>query len=513
MINDRWRQSKWLEPLVYDLGSPGERGIIAVELEEEIRNVVGDPLDLLPKEILRKTPPHLPEVGQPRLMKHYVRLSQELTCEDNTTMFPLGTCTMKYNPKSHERIAETPRFTELHPRQDEKTVQGILEIMYKFQDYLKAISGFSSVSLQPACGSQGVFTNMRIIRSYQEDKGFGMDKKDEIITTVFSHPSNPATPAMSGYKVITLYPDETGFPSVEKFKAAISERTAGMIIGCPDDTGIYNPNIMEITKAVHDAGGLCILDSANANGYFGWARAKEAGFDMTHWNLHKSFSTPHGGAGPGAGPIAVREDLAKYLPTPKINFDGERYYWDYNLPSSVGVVRPFFGNTGVILRAFAWVTSLGGEGLREVTQTAVLNNNYLRMLLEKIPGVQVAYETKDRLHEIRWNLNQVYAETGVNSFQMIARICDYGVGDTFPSHFPYIVENPITPEPTETYSKEEIEEYAAIVKRVVEECYETPEIVMTAPHNSAMPHVPWETMFDPTQIAPCRTVWLKLQKK
>ncbi|HKM39500.1 MAG TPA: aminomethyl-transferring glycine dehydrogenase subunit GcvPB [bacterium] len=511
-IRERFHQQKWQEPLVYDLGRPGERGIVAVELEPEIRSTVGDPTALVPAGMVRKTPPQLPEVAQPRAMKHFVRLSQETSCEDSAIDFNLGTCSMKYNPKSHERLAEMAEFLELHPRQDGDTVQGILEIMYKFGEYLKALSGFDGVSLLPACGSQGVFANSLIIRAYQEEHGFGVDKKDEIITTIFSHPCNPATPAMTGYKIVTLYPDETGWPSLEKFKAAVSERTAGLVICCPDDTGIFNPDIEAINQVIHDAGGLCILDSANANGYFGWARAKESGFDLTHWNLHKSFASPHGGCGPGAGPIAVREDLVKYLPVPVIGFDGKRYYLDYERPDSIGKIRSFYGNVGVVLRAFSWVTSLGSEGLKEVTQTAVLNNNYLRHLFADIPQIEMPYTTKDRMHEIRWSFDKVFQDTGININQITARFCDYGIGPSFTSHFPYLVPNPLTPEPTETVSKEELEEFAAVVKRVVEECYTNPDIVKTAPHRTSKPALLEEDFIDPGKIAPSRTVWERVHK-
>lgn len=510
-VKNGFHQAKWEEPTVYDIGSPGERGIIAVQLEDEISRVIGKPEKLVPGGMLRKAPPRLPEVGQPRAMKHFVRLAQETACEDSNIEFTLGTCSMKYNPKAHERVYEMPQFRRLHPRQDEDTVQGILEIMYKFGEYLKAISGLDGVSLQPACGSQGVLTNAQIIRAYQEERGFGLDKKDEIITTIFSHPCNPATPAMTGYKVITLYPDESGYPSLEKFKAAISERTAGMIICCPDDTGIYNPNIVEINRLVHEAGGLTILDSANANGYFGWTRAKEAGFDMTHWNLHKSFASPHGGGGPGAGPVAVREDLVKYLPKPIVEFDGEKYYMDWDRPASIGQIRSFFGNVGVVLRSFMWMTNLGSDGIREVSQTAVLNNNYLKTrFLTEIPQISMGYSTPQRMHEIRWCLDQIYEDTGCDNEHICWRASDYGIASHFYSHFPYIVPNPITPEPSETYSKEEIDEYVEVMKTVVNECYIDPEIVMSAPHVAARRTALPEYEGDHARIAPSRIVWERL---
>ena len=512
IIRDKFQQVRWQEPLVYDIGRPGERGVLLDSAEPEIVDELGEDItNIVPEKMLRKEAPRLPEVGQARVVKHFTRLSEQMSSEDSTICFPLGTCTMKYNPKIHERFVNMPQFTELHPRQDESTVQGVLEIMYKMQEYLKALSGLGAVSLQPACGSQGVFSNARILRAYQEDRGLGLDKKDEIISTVFSHPCNPATPAMSGYKVITLYPDETGYPNIEKFKAAISERTAGMIICCPDDTGIFNPDIAEINRAVHEAGGLTILDSANANGYFGWARAKESGFDMTHWNLHKSFASPHGGAGPGAGPIAVREDLAQYLPVPTVEYDGDKYYLNSDLPKSIGKIRSFYGNIGVVIRSFAWVTSLGKEGMREVTNTAVLNSNYLRTFLEALPGIEVGFDMPQRLHEIRYSLDKIYQDTGFDSDLITQRLNDFGIGGSFTSHHPMIVPNPITPEPTETYSKEEIDEYAAAMKEIVRECYEEPELIEHAPNNCSFPNIT-EEMANPERQAPCRSVFERVHK-
>lgn len=512
-VRERYHQQTWQEPLIYDLGSPGERGILPPSVDPEVRALVGEPESLVPEGMLRNCPPALPEVAQPQVVRHYTRLSQETACEDSSIYFGMGTCSMKYNPKINERLFWMEEFTELHPRQRQDTVQGILEIMYEFGEMLKAISGLDAVSLQPPAGSLGVLTNTRIIRAYHEARGVRQEDKDEIVTTIFSHPCNPASPAMTGYKVVTVYPDETGHPPLDAYRAAIGERTAGMVMCCPDDTGILNPHIDEICALVHEAGGLCALDSANANGFFGWYKAADAGFDMTHWNLHKSFASPHGMAGPGAGPVAVRADLARFLPVPVVARDEEnrRYYLDWDRPQSIGKVRSFFGNIGVVLRAFAWVSSLGPDGLRTVTDLAVLNNNYLRKLFEEIRGLSMWYTEQKRLHEIRWSFQQLYEDTGVGTADVQSRVADYGLATFFLSHVPWLVPQPMTPEPTETYAKAEVEEFAAVINRICEEAYENPELVLTAPHRAARGHLLADAAGDFENFATTRRALLARQ--
>lgn len=488
LLKERMHWANWQEPLIYELGTKGERGIIPPQLEKDIRAVVGDPSSLVPAGMLRQVAAKLPEVAQLQIVRHWTRLSEMTAGTDNCVDFGLGTCTMKYSPKINEQFVNMPELADLHPWQDEETVQGILEVLYNFQEALKEISGLDAFTLQGASGSGGVFTNARIIRAYQEERGFGLDKKDEIISTIFSHPCNQATGAIAGYKLVMLYPDENGFPDISMLKAAVSERTAGMIIGCPDDTGIYNPNIAEWCDVIHDAGGLCVIDQANANGILGVVRAREMGFDMTHFNLHKTFSSPHGTLGPGGGAAGCKDFLAKYLPAPMVSFDGARYYLDNDRPHSIGKVRSFYGNVQVCLRAYAWVMSLGAEGLRDVTHTAVLNNNYLkRRLLTEVRGMNMGYQDNDyRLHEIRFSWGKLQDDTGVGTLDVERRIVDYGLNQYFPSHEPWIVPEPMTPEPSETYSKEDLDEFVEVLKQVAEEAYSDPEMVKGAPYKAPM---------------------------
>jgi len=496
----RFHQAKWDEPIIFELSREGQRGILVPDVEDEIGQEVGDVLTTLPESMRRKEPPRLPELSQPAVLRHYVRLSQENLGADLNIDIGQGTCTMKYNPKINERLARMPEMTDVHPLQDEGTVQGILEVMYRFEQILKEISGMDRFSLQPGAGSAAIYTNVSIIRAYHESRG-DAGRRDEIITTIFSHPSNAACAKTAGFKIITLYPDEDGYPDLEALKAAVSDRTAGLMITNPEDTGIYNPRIAEFVEIVHEAGGLCCYDQANANGILGITRAKEAGFDLCHFNLHKTFSTPHGCGGPGGGVSGVTEELAKYLPVPLVDYDGETYCLDYDRPQSIGKVGPFYGVAPVILKAYAWAMSLGAQGLREVAEVAVLNNNYLLAKMKEIRGIEVPYATgKRRIEQVRYSWEALTRDTGVHSEELGLRAADYGV-HYWTSHHPFIVPEPCTLEPTESYSKDELDEYVDIMAHVSEEAYSDPESVKTAPHNSTIHTIDHSPLDDPSQWA------------
>ncbi|MDH5704633.1 MAG: aminotransferase class V-fold PLP-dependent enzyme, partial [Candidatus Aminicenantes bacterium] len=287
-----FHQAKWDEPVIFELSTKGERGILVPEAEKEIEECIGDGISAIPEQMRRKKPPALPEVAQMRVLKHFLHLSQHCLGADLNVDLGQGTCTMKYSPKVNEEFVRSPKVAELHPLQDESTVQGALEIMYKLDLYLREISGLDWFSFQPGGGSQAILAMASIIHAYHEWKEES-PQRDEIITTIFSHPSDAAAAAVKGYKIITLYQGEDGLPEVEALKKAVSERTAGLLITNPEDTGIFNPRIAEFTKIVHNAGGLCGYDQANANGILGITRASEADFDMCFFNLHKTFSSPH----------------------------------------------------------------------------------------------------------------------------------------------------------------------------------------------------------------------------
>jgi glycine dehydrogenase subunit 2 len=496
----RFHQARWDEPIVFELSREGQRGILVPEVEEEIRDQVGDVLSTLPEFMRRKQPPKLPELSQPQVLRHYVRLSQENLGTDLNIDVGQGTCTMKYSPKINEQLARMPRIADIHPLQDEETVQGILEVMYRFGEILKEISGMHRFSLQPGAGSAAIYTNVSIIRAYHESRGDGR-QRDEIITTVFSHPSNAACAKTAGYKIITLYPDEDGYPDFDALKAAVSERTAGLLITNPEDTGIFNPRIEEFVKVVHAAGGLSSYDQANANGILGITRAGDAGFDLCHFNLHKTFSSPHGCGGPAVGATGVTEELARFLPVPVIDYDGSKYCLNYDLPDSIGKIGPFYGVAPVVVRAYAWAMSLGAEGLREVAEIAVLNNNYLLKKMLEIPGVSAPYaKGKRRIEQVRYSWEELARDTGVHSEEIGLRAADFGV-HYWTSHHPFVVPEPCTLEPTESYSKDELDEYAAILAHVAEEARTNPQLVKSAPHNSTIHTIDHAPLDDPSQWA------------
>jgi glycine dehydrogenase subunit 2 len=505
----RFHQARWDEPILFELSRQGQRGILVPEVEEGISSQVGDVLATLPAHMRRKEPPRLPELAQPQVLRHFARLSQENLGTDLNVDVGQGTCTMKYNPKINDQLAASPQVADLHPLQDEDTVQGMLEIMARFEQILKEISGMDRFTLQPGAGSAAIYTNASMIRAYHEWRGEA-GQRDEIITTIFSHPSNAACARTAGFKVITLYPDEDGYPDLEALKAAVSERTAGLMITNPEDTGIFNPRIADFVQVVHQAGGLCAYDQANANGILGITRARQAGFDLCHFNLHKTFSTPHGCGGPGGGACGVTQELAKFLPVPVVEFDGARYTLDYDRPHSIGKIGPFHGVAPVILKAYAWVMSLGAEGLREVAEIAVLNNNYLLAKMLGIPGVSAPYAPgKRRIEQVRYSWEALAEETGVHSEELGLRAADFGV-HYWTSHHPFVVPEPCTLEPTESYSREELDEYVGIMTHVAQEARTKPEWVKTAPHNSTIHTIDHTPLDDPARWA---VTWRAYKRK
>lgn len=505
----KFHQARWDEQIIFEMSVPGERGILVPKAEQEISAEVGDGVSVL-GNLRRKQPAALPEVNQMKVNRHFMRLSQETMGTDVNIDISQGTCTMKYSPKFQEHLAARhPGMTEIHPLQDVETLQGILEMYYKLEQFLKEISGLDYFSLQPGGGAHGVFTNASIIRAYHADRG---DKnRDEIITTMFSHPCDAATPMTAGYKVITLMPDDNGYPDLEALKEALSERTAGIFITNPEDTGIYNPRIEEYVNAAHDVGALCSYDQANANGMLGIARAKEANFDLCHFNIHKTFSSPHGCMGPAMGAQGVKAELAKYQPSPRVEFDGQKYYLDYNRPDSIGKVRSFYGNASIVLKAYAWIMQHGADGLREVAECSVLNNNYMEKKLREIPGVVVWYaEGKRRLEQVRYSWEKLMEDTGVGTDDVMRRMGDFGIQHYWTSHHPWVVPEPFTLEPCDSYSKDDIDEYCAVMAQCSKEAYEDPEYIKNAPYNLPVHKVPAPAIDEPERIA---VTWRQYLKK
>ena len=497
----RFHQARWDEPIIFELSTPGARGILPPPVEADIRDAVGDPAAALPKGVRRERPPALPELSQIHVLRHYDRLSQETLGVDLNIDVGQGTCTMKYSPKVNDQLIRGPKAADLHPLQDESTVQGMLEIMWRLERLLREISGMDRFTLQPGAGSAAIWANLAMIRAFHAARGEA-DRRDEVITTLFSHPSNAACAKTAGYKVITLHPDtETGYPSLDALNEAVSGRTAALVITNPEDTGIFNPHIESFVQAVHDVGGLACYDQANANGILGITRAREAGFDLCHFNLHKTFSTPHAGGGPAAGVCGVTSELARFLPTPTVEGDGERFWLDHDRPDSIGKVRPWYGVAPNIVRAYAWIMSLGAAGLREVAEIAVLNNNYLMKRVLEIRGAAAPYaEGHRRIEQVRYSWEELARETGVHTDEIGLRAADFGV-HYWLSHHPWVVPEPLTLEPTESYSKDDLDEYVAILRHVAGEAYTDPEIVHTAPHRSTVHRVDDSALDDPARWA------------
>lgn len=507
-----FHQAKWDEPIIFELSNKGERGILVPKSEEELVRQVGDGVSKLPNNIKRAQLPNLPEINQKRVLMHYLRLSQQTLGGDLNIEIGQGTCSMKYNPKINDKLANNHKMADLHPLQDQSTTQGILEIIYKTDLIMREISGMDNFSMQPGGGSHAALGMASIIRMYHRLNG-EEDQRDEIITTIHSHPSDSAAPAVKGYKIIHIPTDEYGRPDFQAFKKAVSKRTAGFIAANPEDTGIFNPRIKEFTKLITKAGGLNGYDQANANGLFGIARAKEAGFDMCYFNLHKSFSTPHGCGGPGSGAIGVVKELRDYLPKPVVEFDGAKYYLDYDLKNSIGKIRSFYGAPQVVLKAYSWIMSLGSQGLYEVAKIAALNNVYLNKKILEHKGVALPFKGDvQRIEQARYTIEKLIKDTGVTFDDISCRVMDFGM-HIWASHHPFYIPEPMTLEPTETPSKADLDEYINTLHHIFDEAYENPQIIRDAPHNSTIHRVDESSMDDPDTWAPTWRVYLRKTSK
>ena len=479
-----FRQARWNEPVIFTLGQPGRRGHLVPRVEEEIKRTVGDVRAGLPKKLWRKTPPQLPELSEVEVLRHYIRLSQ-MNYGVDLGFYPLGSCTMKYNPKVNEILARLPTITSIHPYQDERTVQGILEILYTLSRWLAEITGTHEVSLQPAAGAHGELLGTLIMRAHHRFNQ-ELEKRTELIVPDSAHGTNPASGAMAGFKIVVVPSDENGCVDLEALKAAVSEHTAGLMLTNPNTLGIFEKDIEEIAKVVHEAGGLLYYDGANLNAILGKVRPGDMGFDIVHINIHKTFGTPHGGGGPGAGPVGVSEELERFLPVPRIAFDGKHYYLDYNKPDSIGKIKGFYGNVAVLLKAFAYILTLGAEGLEEIAEISVLNANYILEKLKRIRGYGLPYAPeRPRKHECVFSAKTMYKETGIRTLNIAKRILDHGVHAPT-TYFPLIIEEALMIEPTESYEREELDRFVKIMRSASEEAYTNPDGVLEAPQNTAI---------------------------
>lgn len=459
-------------PLIFEISKPGRKAyslpdcdVPQLALEE-----------MVPKECLREEDAMLPEVSEVDVVRHFTRLSQ-LNYGVDSGFYPLGSCTMKYNPKVNEDVASLAGFTQVHPLQPDETVQGCLEILYRMDRLLSEITGMDRFSLQPAAGAHGEMTGLMVIKAYHQHRGDA--KRNKIIVPDSAHGTNPASAAMVGFDVVEVKSNDKGEVDLEELKAVVDDTTAGLMLTNPNTLGLFEKNILEIADIVHKAGGLLYYDGANMNAILGIARPGDMGFDVVHLNLHKTFSTPHGGGGPGAGPVGVKKELEPFLPVPVVEFKDGRYYLDYDRPLSIGRVKSFYGNFGVIVKAYAYIMSMGAEGLREVAESAVLNANYLMERLKEY--YHIPYHRRC-MHEFVISA-QRQKEKGVSALDIAKRLMDFGFHPPT-MYFPLIVKEALMIEPTETESKETLDAFADALIEIAREVEEQPEKVKDAPHST-----------------------------
>lgn len=463
--------------LIFERSQPGRQGVGFP--------LVDVPETELPAEMCRSEL-NLPEVSELEMVRHFTRLSQKNFAID-IGFYPLGSCTMKYNPKINDAMANLAGFQDIHPYQDPSTIQGALELMWELQEWLGEIAGLPAVTLQPAAGAHGELTGALIMRAYHESQG---RRRKTILVPDSAHGTNPATAAMVGYDTKELPTDANGNVELNALREAMNEDVAGLMITNPSTLGVFEENILEVAEVIHNKGGLIYMDGANMNAMVGIARPGDFGMDILHYNLHKTMTVPHGGGGPGAGAIAVRADLARFLPVPLVSkaddgTDEGTFYFDYERPDSIGRIRAFYGNFNNMVRAFVYMHILGKDGLVDMSQTAVLNANYIK---EQLRGVYHLAFDRTCKHEViftsKWLKNKTsHLDHPVRTLDVAKRLLDYGIhAPTI--YFPLTVEECMLIEPTETESKQMLDHFVAVMKQIAQEAEETPEMVTSAPHHA-----------------------------
>jgi glycine dehydrogenase subunit 2 len=468
---------------IFERSKPGRRAFVAPELD-----VPDVPIDeLLPAEYRRAEPPRLPEVSEPEIVRHYNRLSKR-NFDLDTGFYPLGSCTMKHNPKLHERVAALPGHAKLHPLQHPRHAQGALELMWNLQQALASIAGLPHVSLQPSAGSHGELTGVLLTRAYHEDRG---EHRHKVLTPDTAHGTNPATVTMGGYEVVKVGTDANGNVDLDDLRAKADTDVACLMLTNPSTLGLFETGIEEIASIVHGVGATLYYDGANLNAIMGICRPGDMGFDIVHFNLHKTFTQPHGGGGPGAGPIAVSDRIEPYLPRPQVvrresgNGDGPSFDLDYDRPKSIGRLRGFQGNYGVFVRSYAYIRSLGAPGLREVSEIAVLNANYLLAKLREAGVAEYLPAAYDRIcmHEFVLSGAPMKRELEIRTLDLAKRMLDFGVHPPT-VYFPLVVDEALMVEPTETETKETLDNFAEIVAEILREAREDPEVARNAPYTT-----------------------------
>jgi glycine dehydrogenase subunit 2 len=459
---------------IFEKGAPGRRAFIAPELDVPERD------GLLPEHMRRARPARLPEVSEPEIVRHYVNLSKR-NFDLDSGFYPLGSCTMKHNPRLHERVAVLPGHARLHPLQDPRRAQGALELMWRLERALAEISGLPHVSLQPSAGSHGELAGVLLTRAYHEDRG---ETRHKVLTPDTAHGTNPATVTMAGYTVVKVGTDADGGVDVDDLKAKADDDVACLMLTNPNTLGIFDPNIEEIAGIVHRVGATLYYDGANLNAVMGRSRPGDMGFDIVHFNLHKSFTQPHGGGGPGSGPIAVSDRIEPYLMNPRIVRDGDSFDLVDGHEKSIGRLRGFQGNYGTFVRAYAYICSLGAEGLRDASETAVLNANYLLARLRELVGDALPLAFGERcMHEFVLSGSPLKREVGVRTVDVAKRLLDHGYHPPT-VYFPLLVDEALLVEPTETETKETLDAFAEAVAEIVREARKDPSVARDAPYTT-----------------------------
>ncbi|EPY2285002.1 aminomethyl-transferring glycine dehydrogenase subunit GcvPB [Clostridium sporogenes] len=458
--------------VIFELSSEGRKGyrlpnldVPEVELSE-----------LLPKNLLREDEIELPEVSEVDVVRHYTALSNKNYTVDNG-FYPLGSCTMKYNPKINEDIAALSGFSKIHPLQDENISQGALELMYDLKTKLCEITGLYDFTLQPAAGAHGEYTGLLIIKAYHEKRGD--TKRTKIIVPDSAHGTNPASASVAGFDIVEIKSGEDGRVSIEELKKVLNDEIAGLMLTNPSTLGLFEKDIKLISELVHEAGGLLYYDGANLNAIMGIARPGDMGFDVCHLNMHKTFSTPHGGGGPGSGPVGVKKHLAKFLPIPTIEKENDKFILDYNREDSLGKIRSLYGNFGVMVKAYTYILTMGKEGLKAASENAVLNANYIKESLREYYNIGVDDICKHEviLSTLKENPHHI------STLDIAKRLIDYGVHPPT-VYFPLIIEEALMIEPTESESKETVDEFIDAMKKIAVEAKENPELLHEAPVNA-----------------------------
>ncbi|MBM7713790.1 glycine dehydrogenase subunit 2 [Bacillus thermophilus] len=459
-------------PLIFEMSTPGRIGYSLPELD--VPEV--DVHQFIPSDYLREEEPKLPEVSELDIMRHFTELSKHNHGVDSG-FYPLGSCTMKYNPKINEQVARFPGFAHIHPLQPESSVQGALELMYDLQEHLKEITGMDEVTLQPAAGAHGEWTGLMMIRAYHEANGD--TNRTKVIVPDSAHGTNPASATVAGLETVTVRSGEDGLVDLDHLKELVGPDTAALMLTNPNTLGLFEEQIVEMAEIIHGAGGKLYYDGANLNAVMSKARPGDMGFDVVHLNLHKTFTGPHGGGGPGSGPVGVKKDLITYLPKPVITKRDDQFVIDYDRPNSIGRVKPFYGNFGINVRAYTYIRSMGPDGLKAVTEYAVLNANYLMRKLA--PYFDLPYDRHCKHEFVLSGKRQ--KKLGVRTLDIAKRLLDFGYHPPT-IYFPLNVEECMMFEPTETESKETLDGFIDAMIQIAKEAEENPEIVQEAPHNT-----------------------------